>query len=300
MPENRKLMNKRVMAFVAVVLGSVLLNLMHFKELLTFSLENKYSSHVLLIPFLSAGLIYFRRSAIFSNMHSSIFAGGATAAFGAIFSIWLNLSSIGLSASDALSAKALAIVIFWIGTFLLFFGVDSFQKAIFPLLFLLFMIPIPETLLETVVAVLQRGSAEMTELLFKITGTPYYRNGMAFVLPGISIEIAAQCSGIRSSLALLISALLAADLMLQTVWRKLILILFAIPLAMFKNAVRIAMLSLLSIHIDKGFIMNSDLHQEGGIVFYLLAVLLMLPVLSLLRRSERKTDFHKKDDLKVV
>jgi hypothetical protein len=56
---------------------------------------------------------------------------------------------------------------------------------------------------------------------------------------------------------------------------------------MFKNGIRIAILSLLSIHIDRRFIVSSDLHHEGGIVFFVLALLLMWPVLWGLSRSER-------------
>jgi exosortase len=280
----------KMIAFAAIIFFSVLLNLALFRQLLQFSLKNDFSSHVLLIPLMSAGLIFCRRANIYSDIHFSIVGGGIIAIIGATLLTWLNWGSIGLSVSDTLSAKALAIVILWIGLFLLIFGKASSRKAVFPLLFLLFMVPIPEVFLKAIIPVLQRGSAEMTAFLFKLTGTPYFRNDLTFVLPRISIEIASQCSSIRSSLALLITSLLAAHLMLRTVCRKFAFVAFAIPIAMFKNAVRITVLSLLSIHIDTRFLKNSDLHRDGGILFYILALVLMMPILVLLRRSERKTD----------
>jgi exosortase len=280
----------RIVIFSAIIACSAILSSAFFRELLEFSLKNSFSSHVLLIPLLSVMLIIYRKADIFSDVRYSIFGGGIFSLIGAALLAWSNFGNTGLIESDLLSAKAFAIMIFWMGVFLLFFGCKSLRNAIFPLLFLLFMIPIPKALLETVVSALQRGSAEMTALLFRITGTPHYRNDLTFVLPRISIEIAEQCSGIRSSLALLITSLLAAHLMLRTFWHKAILVAFAVPLAMLKNAIRITVLSLLSVHIDTRFLRNSDLHQEGGILFYVLALVLMLPILSLLRRSERKAD----------
>ncbi len=280
----------RSTVFFAILSISVLVNYAFFAQLLKFSIRNDFSSHVLLIPLVSAFLIVYRRSQIFSRIHSSLLAGGMIAGLGIVFLIYLSLGGMSLNSSNELSAKAASIVLFWIGLFLLTYGSESFRNAVFPLFFLIFMVPIPEILLDTVVAALQRGSAEMTAILFKITQTPHYRNDLTFVLPRITIEIAEQCSGIRSSLALLITSLLAAHLLLRTFWCKAALVAFAIPLAMLKNAIRITVLSLLSVHIDTRFLRNSDLHQEGGILFYLLALILMLPILSLLRRSERKRD----------
>lgn len=176
-----------------------------------------------------------------------------------------------------------------LGIFLSLFGAKSFRRALFPLLFLFLMIPIPEHLLQPTVALLQKGSAEMSAILFKLTGTPFLREGTVFALPGTNIDIAPQCSGIRSSIALFITCLLAGHLMLETGWKKLLFLLASIPMAMFKNAVRIVCLSLLAIHVDMSWLTNSRLHSEGGILFFLLGLILLFPLLWLLSRGEPKT-----------
>jgi hypothetical protein len=56
-------------------------------------------------------------------------------------------------------------------------------------------------------------------------------------------------------------------------------------MAILKNAIRIVALTLLSIHVDPGFL-TGQLHHEGGIVFFLLALALMTPILLLLRGFE--------------
>ena len=93
--------------------------------------------------------------------------------------------------------------------------------------------------------------------------------------------------GIRSSIALFITSLLAAHLFLHTGWKKLVLILAAFPISMFKNAVRIVTLSLLAARVDQR-IVTSSLHEEGGIPFFLLALAMLAPILLMLRRSEKE------------
>jgi exosortase/archaeosortase family protein len=105
-------------------------------------------------------------------------------------------------------------------------------------------------------------------------------------MAGLSINIAPECSGIRSFLSMVILTVLAGHLLLQTTWRRIALVLVAIPIMIFKNALRIVTLTLLSIHVDPRII-ESRLHREGGIPFFLLALLLTYPVLRLLMKTEK-------------
>jgi exosortase len=205
---------------------------------------------------------------------------------GVILSIIDYIDMTGVETSDRLSIRTLFLLIILLGTYLFFCGRIAFKKAIFPIFLLVFMIPIPESVLSGTVEVLRQGSTQMTAWLFYLTGTPYFREGTYFQLPSLNINIAPQCSGIRSSLALFITMLLAAHLMLKTGWKRVLLVLLAIPFAMLKNAIRITALSLLAIHVDMRILTKSSLHQEGGILFFLLALLIMMPVLFFLRRSE--------------
>ena len=66
-----------------------------------------------------------------------------------------------------------------------------------------------------------------------------------------------------------------------------LLLLFVIPLSIAKNAIRIVTLTLLAIHVDPGYL-DGQLHHDGGIVFFGLSLLIMLPFMLLLRRLERR------------
>jgi exosortase len=239
-----------------------------------------------MMPLVSAVLILRRSNHIFSEVRTSRF-GVVIASVGILLLVVLCFGCVGLDAADIISAKMFALVIVWIGGFILIYGEASGRKALFPLLMLLFMVPIPEAWLSKIIYVLQQGSGEGVAILFRLTATPYHREGLAFMLPRTTIEIAPQCSSIRSSLALLIGCLLAGHLMLRTVSRKFVLILVAIPMAMLKNAIRIVTLSLLAIHLDMAYLVGGDLHRRGGIVFFCTTLLLLYPVLWILRKSEQ-------------
>ena len=114
---------------------------------------------------------------------------------------------------------------------------------------------------------------------------PIARDGFVFHLSKLDIEVAPQCSGIRSSLSLVITGVLAAYLFLRTGWARTILMVTIVPIAILKNGVRIATLSTLAIYWDEK-ILASDLHTKGGFVFFILALLMVGAVILLLRKME--------------
>ena len=90
-------------------------------------------------------------------------------------------------------------------------------------------------------------------------------------------------SGIRSSLALLITSVLAGQVFLVGRWRKMLLALAVFPVTIFKNAVRIVTLYLLSYFIDMRIIQGGFLHRSGGFIFFGLGLVMLGYVLWLLR-----------------
>jgi exosortase/archaeosortase family protein len=84
---------------------------------------------------------------------------------------------------------------------------------------------------------------------------------------------------------LLITTLLVAEFVLRSVWRKSVLVLSVIPIVILKNGLRIVTISLLTVYVSRSFL-HSWLHQSGGIVFYLLGMMALLPILNLLKRSD--------------
>lgn len=242
------------------------------------------ASHIILVPFVTAALLYMNRQRIFETVNVSVVPGLLVAAAG--IGVLSAYEEFGVAEADRLTLVAAGIVVIWLGGFLFFYGGAAFRRGLFPLLFLALAIPIPTLVLENATAVLQRGSAETAYLLLKLTGTPVYREGFVFAMPGLTIEIAPECSGIRSGIGMFIVGLLAGNMFLRTWWKRSALVFAALIIGILKNAIRIDTLSLLTIHVDPGII-NGRLHHEGGIVFFALGLLLVYPVLAALVRSER-------------
>lgn len=192
-----------------------------------------------------------------------------------------------LDQADRQSLMIFSLVLIWIAGFIFCYGVRAFRAGIFPVLFLLLMIPIPAFFLDRVIFALRKGSAECTDVIFRMAGVPVFMNGFVFSLPGLNIEIARECSGIRSSQALFIVSLLAGHVFLRTAWRKLSLVLVIVPLVIVKNALRIATIALLSVYVDRSFI-HGDLHRYSGIPFSAFSLAILIPLLWWLQRSERR------------
>jgi exosortase/archaeosortase family protein len=96
-----------------------------------------------------------------------------------------------------------------------------------------------------------------------------FRVGVKFELPGVALEVAAECSSIHSAWALFITGLLLAHMFLKSIRTKACLSILTVPIAMFTNAVRIVTIWFLGTNIDVGFFYG-DLHHRGGILFSLI------------------------------
>ena len=115
---------------------------------------------------------------------------------------------------------------------------------------------------------------------------PVLREGTVFQLPNITIEVAQECSGIRSSWVLLIASTLASYLFLKRNSNRLILVLAAIPLGFLRNGFRIAVIGLLCVNLGPQMI-HSPIHRQGGPLFFVLSLFPLFLLLWFLRRTER-------------
>lgn len=277
----------RTLLFGVYGLALLLANLQSVKALFAYSRSNESASHVILIPFVTFVLIWLERKSIFSSLAFDWKAARAPAIGGAALLGAAFVYAPSLGADDALSVAVGALVVLSIAGFVLFYGAVASRAALFPLLFLALSVPIPVVLLDPVVQVLKIWSTEAVAVLFSLTGTPYYRDGFLFTLSTVTIEVADECSGIRSTLALALTSLLIGHMSLTRRWSKAVLVTAVFPITVFKNAVRIVTLTLLAIHVDAGFL-TGRLHREGGIVFFVMALGLLLPCITLLRRVEAR------------
>lgn len=285
---------RRHLAFLVFVLGTVLAFWMPLGRLINFSRTYDYGSHILFIAPVSLYLVYAKRQEIFSTVRSDVLAGSGLFLAGAVlwwlaeryWERYLEGNSQSLPGAS-FSVVVLALVILWMSGFLFCYGMGAFRKASFPLLFLLLLVPIPEFLVDRIIYLLQAGSAGVAYGLLRLLQVPVFKQGFILQLPTLTIEVAKECSGIRSSLGLLITTLLVGEFGLRSGWRRLLFTLSTVPILIVKNGARIVAICLLTIYVDRGFL-HGWLHTSGGIVFYSLGLALLVPILTTLRKSEAK------------
>lgn len=258
-----------LLALSALVFRGVL------RQVVELAWRHEHYSYILFVPLISAGLLYAGRARFFSAVEFSPRLGAALVCMGALACFALNHFAWAMG----------AVVLVWISGFLWFFGPQTVRAARFPLLTLALVIPLPSQAMKAIETFLQYSSAEVTHWLLLFSGMPFLRNGLQFSLPGVVVEVAPECSGIRSATGLMLTALVLGYLFLQSGWSRVSLLLLAIPITILKNATRIAILSWLGVNVSADYL-HGLLHHRGGPLFVLLALALLLATLLMLQGAE--------------
>ena len=254
-------------------------------RLVSYASQTELHSHVPLIPLVSAYLLYVHRVQHREPCQTSVLG---TVVLGALSLLALAASRLWaptISLNDGLALTTLS----WLsalsaGGFLLL-GTPLMSAAAFPFAFLLFLVPMPDAMAAWLERVSVLASSEVTARLLSVTGTPFLREGTVFALPGIVLEVARECSGIRSSWVLFITSLVASHLLLKSTWRRSVLVAFVIPLGIVRNGFRILVIGLLCVHVGPEMI-DSPIHHQGGPLFFVLSLVPLFLFLWWLRRSE--------------
>ena len=283
--EQRSGIPRRFLLFVAYVAILAAALAMPLRVWATFAAGSDVHSYVLLIPFVTTYLLWIRWSGLSRDYKSS--PGLSAIPFAAGLFALLASWRLQLSVNDYATLIAAAFVCLVIGGAYLLLGQRWMRAAAFPMAFLVFMIPLPAAAIDYLEIASQNASAEVANILFIITGTPTLRDGNLFQLPGITIRVAQECSGIRSSLVLFITSLLAAHLFLRTPIRRAVLVASIIPLGLLRNGFRILVVALLCVHIGPEMI-NSPIHRKGGPLFFAASLVPLFILLWALYRSEQK------------
>jgi exosortase len=253
----------------------------------TLALHDDQYTHIMLIIPVSLALIFLDWKSPEASTTFSVSAGASLLALAALLTALAHTSAVALQPDEQLGANMLALIVWWIGSFILCFGTSAFRRAVFPLFFLLWIVPIPEIVLGPIVRLLQQGSAESARLLFSSAGVPVAQDGTLLTIPGLTIEVARECSSIRSSLMLVVTTMVLAQMLLRSAWRKALVVAVAIPLSVIKNGLRIFVLGMLGTRVDPSFL-TGRLHHQGGIIYFLIALAAIFALLWIARRGDEK------------
>jgi exosortase C (VPDSG-CTERM-specific) len=280
---------KRLRMFALFAAGLSLLFILPLVGLVRYSFTSDLNSHVILIPCISAYLIWLRRGKALPVISSSPALAVIPLALGlaGLEGLWGPARvSEGFSPEDHFALTTFCYLCFlWAGA-LAILGGTFLRRFLFEASFLIFAVPMPAWLRHGMEVFFQYASADAAALLFGMTGSTVFREGLVFHLPGIVIQVAEECSGIRSSYVLFITSLLAGEMFLRSPWKRAVLAIFVIPLGILRNGFRIFTIGMLCVHVDPSMI-DSPIHHRGGPVFFVISLIPLFALLLWMRRRER-------------
>jgi exosortase C (VPDSG-CTERM-specific) len=258
-------------------------------QLARFAAGSELYSYVLLMPFVTIYLVWPKRKNLWDGAKpargyaAGFFLAGALMLLG----YWLAVrSGRKLAMEDQLAFTISSWFLLLSGIFCFSLGRRALRGIIIPVGLLAFMIPIPVAAMARIETFLQYSSAWVADWMFKLAFTPHTLKGLVFGLSDISIIVAPECSGIHSTWILLITSLLAGHLFLRSPWKRAVLVLAVLPLALLRNGFRIFTIGELCVHIGPDMI-DSPIHHRGGPLFFALSLIPFFLLLTWLYRSER-------------
>jgi exosortase len=201
--------------------------------------KDTYYSHGILVPFISIFIIWLKRETLGKIAKKPTNWGWVFFIIGILIHAISALLRVYFS-----SAFSLILVI--IGLVLLFLGKKFLKELIFPILFLIFMIPLPLVAIANLSFKLKIFAAHISTIIINKLGIPAVREGSIIKTLHSYIVVEDPCSGIRSLISLIALGALMAYFSNISRIKKAILFMSSIPIAIATNVIRIVALSLVS------------------------------------------------------
>jgi len=228
---------------------------------------DSYYSHGILIPFVSGFLTWQMRSELKTIKRTESSWGLGLIILG--LAMYLVSTILRIYFSSGVSM----LVVFY-GIVLHFWGAAIFKKLLFPLFFLTFMVPIPMAAITTISFRLKLFAAEFSTDLLNELRVPAIREGSIIKMRTAYVVVDDVCSGLRSLISLAALGSIFAFWMKAALWKKVLLFLSTIPIAVITNVFRVLFLALVSEIYGSQYIAGF-LHDLSGFMVFVLAFILL-------------------------
>lgn len=243
--------------------------------------DSEEYSHGYLIPVIALFMVWQNWENIAARKSSAAWVGTGILALGLIIFVMGELSTLYI-------VVQYAFLITLTGAVFAYFGLSAFRYLWVPLVYLAFMIPLPQFLYAGLSSQLQLISSEIGTALIRMFGISVFLSGNIIDLGVYKLQVVEACSGLRYLFPLMSFGFLMAYLYKGPVWHKLLLFVSTIPITILMNSIRIGIIGVLveywGIGMAEGF-----LHDfEGWAVFLVCVAILFLEVWVLVRLTGRR------------
>lgn len=259
----------------AVVLGALLLVYWSvITGLVTaWSTDDNYSHGFFIVPL----AVYFawerRRKIAATPINPSMF--GAVVVAGSLFLLIAGLLGAELFLSRVSIIGTIA------GAILFLYGWAMLRVLIFPIAFMLLMVPLPAIIFNKIAFPLQLLASDVGEHAISAANIPILREGNVLILANATLEVAEACSGIRSLVSLFTLGIVFGYFVDSRPWVRTVIALSAIPVAIVANGFRVASAGLAAHYFGPAGV-EGLFHEFSGWVVFVLAFAMMFALQRLL------------------
>jgi exosortase len=252
-------------ALTAVAVGLLVLCFAHYLGWMwRIWLRSDYYGHGPLIPVIAGYLVYTRRRELAQAAETGHMWGVPFIAGGLLVQTAAMYQDVNFPQGFALIA-----VVF--GLTVLLRGWDAARVVSFPIAFLAFMVPMGRILVNQLSLPLQLGSTKLAVLVPMLMGVPVEVRGTTIDIPEYTFEVAEACSGLKSSIAMSALAALFAYLIVAPPWKRVVVFVAGLPVALLANAGRIT----LTLMLAKSFgaeAAEGFFHSFSGVLVFVLGL----------------------------
>jgi len=237
-----------------------------------FNLARQWSTdddmgHGFFVPIISGFIVWQRREELAAIKPRPNMWGLPIVIWGAV---QLFLGTLGVE----LFTTRIALIVTLAGTVLLLGGSHMFRKVAFPIFLLLFMVPIPSVIYNSITFPLQILATKLADNALDLLGVPVLRDGNILTLPNQTLSVVEACSGIRSLLSLTFLSLVYGYFFERKRWIRGLLFLATIPIAIIANGSRVTITGILTQvkpELAEGFF-----HESTGWVIFMIALAILI------------------------
>jgi len=237
-----------------------------------FNLARQWSTdddmgHGFFVPIISGFIVWQRREELAAIKPRPNMWGLPIVIWGAV---QLFLGTLGVE----LFTTRIALIVTLAGTVLLLGGSHMFRKVAFPIFLLLFMVPIPSVIYNSITFPLQILATKLADNALDLLGVPVLRDGNILTLPNQTLSVVEACSGIRSLLSLTFLSLVYGYFFERKRWIRVVLFLATIPIAIIANGSRVTITGILTQvkpELAEGFF-----HESTGWVIFMIALAILI------------------------
>jgi len=239
------------------------------KLVLNWSTSDDYSHGFLIIP-LSLYIVWSKKEILKKIPINPSISGLFLILFSLVAYIAAYYAEISTVASFSLVSLTVGLVIYY-------FGFSMLKELVFPITFLLFMIPVPAQIYASFTLPLQLSVSTISSSIASAMGIPVFRDGNIIQIPEYTLQVVTACSGLRSMISLMALSAVFGFFTLKSNLLRTTLFLTGIPISIFVNIIRI-FLMIIAFHYFNFDLTDESIHTLFGVSIYIFALLAIFVV----------------------